>query len=60
MGAPHEVSGTVAERRPARDGVLEGVFARRAWHRERSVFVREGVVVAVVALLAVALIVLLG
>lgn len=40
-----KVAGAVTEERPARDEVLEGVLARRGRHRERSVFVRAGVVV---------------
>lgn len=35
-----------AEERPGRDEVLERVFERRERHRERSVFVRVGVVIA--------------
>ena len=46
MGGLGKVAGPVAEGRTAHDEVLEGVLARRERHRQRSVFVRAGVVVA--------------
>lgn len=43
---PDGAAGVVAEGRLGRDGVLEGVLARREQHRKRSAFVRVGVVMA--------------
>lgn len=45
-GGVNESGESGAEERPGRDEVLERVFERRERHRERSIFVRVGVVIA--------------